>query len=252
MTGVQTCALPIFYARTAGFPGRSSTLGENQPLLENVTADCGGSGDPREIGRINHEGCSERIFYDPEWRHLNYDRSPRMISAHVLLERNRDLDFLVKKLTAREAVDWIIQGRTPEGKFEPLCFPSADFSGLLMQLGIVGELLPPAYDSARRGDFAPLGGGDAKLGEALYEKLDVQVKLWLDTCREIPTFIVNEAAGLDQAQDAHWFLSEHPELFGGWKQVGVAEFRAAMQQRYGVTYGARGEWTHLPGGSRRS
>jgi hypothetical protein len=244
---------PVFralYARTAGFPGRASTLGENRPLLENVAADFGGSGDPREIGRVNHECATERIFYDPEWRHLNYDRSPRMISAHLFLERNRDLGFLVRKLAPREAVDWLIQGRTPDGRFEPLCFANADFSGILSQLGVVGEHLPPAYESARKGDFAPLGGGDARLGEALFEKLDVQVKLWLDTCREIPVFMVNEAAGLDMAQDVHWLLAEHSELFGGWKQVSFDEFRAVMQQRYGVTYGSRGEWTHHPAAIR--
>ncbi len=71
-------AFRSLYARTAGFPGLKYVLAENQPLLENAAADFGGSGDPRGLGQMNHACCTERIFYDPEWHHLNYDRTPRM------------------------------------------------------------------------------------------------------------------------------------------------------------------------------
>src|SRR5437867_4648505 len=99
------------YARTGGFPGLKYVLSENQPLLENVAADFGGGGDPRQLGQVNHECFPERVFYDPEWSHLPYDRSPRMISTNIFLERNGDLGFLVKRISAREAIDWLILGK---------------------------------------------------------------------------------------------------------------------------------------------
>lgn len=239
------------YARTSGFPGLRLILSENDPLLENVAADYGGSGDPSSLGGVTHEYFRERIFYSPDWNHLQYDRSPRMISANVFLERNSALDFLVKRVSAREAIEWLIQGRTPDGRFEPLYNAHTDFSGLLMQLGVVGEKLVAAYDRALKGDFAPLGAGDEKLGQAVFEKFDVQVKLWLDNCRETPTYVVNGARGLELTQDVNWLLSEHPTAFGDWKHVRIEEFQKYMTDRYGVTYGHRGEWTHIQAVDRR-
>ena len=173
-----------------------------------------------------------------------------MISAHVLMERGERPEYLVRRISAREAVDWLVQGRAPDGTHQPLCNPFLDFVGVLSEKGIVGPALPPAYEAAQRGDFGPIGGGDARLGEAIYERLDVLVKLWLDTFREVPTFLLSAGAGIELAQDAVWLLSEYPDLFGGWKQVSIEEFRKWMRERYGVTYGARGEWTHLPAAVR--
>ena len=240
------------YARTGGFPGLRFVLHENHPLLENVMADFGGSGDPGKLGRITHEFFPERIFYDPAWNHLHYDRSSRRIAANVFLERNGELDFCVKRVSSREAIDWLLTGRTPDGKFEPLYNAYPDFSGLLMQLGVVGEKLREAYQEAQQGHYAPLGAGDAPLGEAIFDKLDVQVKLWLDNCRETPTYIVNGVYGLELTQDINWLLSQHSDSFGDWKHVTVEQFKAAMKERYGVTYSSRGEWSHISPEERRS
>src|SRR5262245_41473725 len=233
------------YARTSSFAGLPYVLSQNRPLLENVAADFGGSGDPALLGRVDHACFPERVFYDPEWGHLVYDASPRQIAINVFLERNPDLPFLVRRATAREAVDWLLMGRTPEGGFEPLHNTYPDFCGVLMDLGIVGDKLVPAYEQAQRGDYAALGGGDAALGELIYQRLDVVVKLWLDNCREVPTFVLNGAHGLDLTQDAAWLLSEFPTVFGGWKLVTVEEFRKHMGERYAVVYGRDGEWLHV-------
>ena len=69
------------YARTGGFPGLRFVLSENEPILENVTADFGGGGTIGKLGRITHDYFPERIFYDPTWGHLLYDRKSRPIAA---------------------------------------------------------------------------------------------------------------------------------------------------------------------------
>lgn len=231
------------YARTGGFPGLRFILAENEPLLENVAADFGGS--LATLGQVTHEYFPERLFYLPEAGHLNYDRAPRAITANVFLERNPGLDFCVKRVGPEEAIHWLLLGRTPQGKYEPLYNAYPDFSGLLMERGVVGEKLAQAFEAAKAGDPAPLGAGDATLGAAIFDKLEAQVRLWLAMCREVPTYIVNGAPGLEITQDINWLLSEHPDAFGDWSHVTVGEFQAFMRDRYGVTYGPRGEWTHV-------
>lgn len=194
---------------------------------------------------MTHDYFPERLFYDPEWGHIRYDRTPRVIVANVFLERNPGLDFCVKRVEAEEAIRWLVFGRTPSGKFEPLYNAYPDFSGLLMEHGVVGEKLIEAYERAKMGDFTLLGSGDTTIGGAIFDKLDAQVKLWVENCREIPTYIVNGAPGLEITQDVNWLLSEHPGAFGDWKHVTVEMFKESMYETYGVTYGDRGEWTHI-------
>ena len=55
----------------------------------------------------------------------------RPISAHVFLERNADLDFFAKRVSAKEAVEYLLVGRTPSGKYEPMYNAYPDFSGFL-------------------------------------------------------------------------------------------------------------------------
>lgn len=233
------------YARTGGFPGLKFVLAENEPILENVTADFGGGRSMDALGRITHDYFPERIFYDPTWGHLLYDRTSRPIAANVFLERNPSLDFCVKKVGADEAMRWLLIGRTPGGKYEPLYNAYPDFSGLLMGFGIVGDKLVDAAAAAERGDFGPIGKGNATLGRAIYDKLKAQLTLWRKNCAEVPTYIVNGAAGLEMTQDMNWLLSEHPEAFGDWSKVTSAQFQAYMGERYGVTYSGRGAWTHI-------
>lgn len=248
----------MMYARTGGFPGLRFILSENQPLLENATADFGGSGNPDNLGHVTHDYFPERLFYDPAWNHLLYDRRPRKITANVFLERNAKLDFVVKRVPAEEASRWLLLGRTPDGKFEPLYNAYPDFSGLLMHYGVVGDKLLDAYDAAKKGNVSKLANGDAVVGQAIFEKLDIQVRLWLDNCRDIPTYIVNGAPGLEFTQDMNWLLSEHPEAFGdpsdpnGWRHVTYDDFVNYMRETYGVTYGARGAWSHISDAERRS
>jgi hypothetical protein len=238
------------YARTGGFPGLKFVLSENEPILENVTADFGGGGTIDRLGRITHDYFPERIFYDPTWGHLLYDRKSRRIAANVFLERNPNLDFCVKRVGPDEALRWLLIGRTPGGKYEPLYNAYPDFSGLLMTSGVVGEKLVEAVRAAERGDLNPLGKGDATLGRAIYDKLRIQLDLWRQNCGDVPTYIVNGAAGLEMTQDMNWLLSEHPDAFGDWKRVTTTDFQAYMRDRYGVTYNDRGAWTHISAAQR--
>ena len=238
------------YARTGGFPGLKFVLAENTPILENVTADFGGARSIDQLGRITHDYFPERIFYDPTWGHLLYDRTSRPIEANVFLERNPNLDFCVKRVPADEAMQWLLIGRTPGGKYEPLYNAYPDFSGLLMTYGIVGDKLVEAVKAAERGDVSKLGRGDNTLGRAIYDKLKAQLDLWRKNCSEVPTYIVNGAAGLEMTQDINWLLSEHPDAFGDWKKVSTAQFQAHMGERYGVTYNDRGSWTHITAAQR--
>src|SRR2546427_2148819 len=238
------------YARTGGFPGLKFVLSENEPILENVTADFGGGGTIDKLGRITHDYFPERIFYDPIWGHLLYDRKSRRIAANVFLERNPSLDFCVKRVGPDEALKWLLIGRTPSGEHEPLYNAYPDFSRLLMSNGVVGDKLVEAVRAAERGDLAPLGKGDATLGRAIYDKLKIQLDLWRKNCDDVPTYIVNGAAGLELTQDMNWLLSEHPDAFGDWKKVTTPDFQRYMRERYAVTYSGRGAWTHITAAER--
>ncbi len=233
------------YARTGGFPGLRFVLAENEPLLENACADLGAAGTWEKLGRVTHDYFPERLFYDPAWGHMLYDRTPRAISANVFLERDRSLDFCVKRVAVHEAVDWLLKGRTPAGKYEPLYNAYPDFSGLLMQYGIVGDRLITAYQEARQGHPAALAQGNNEIGRALYDKLHLQVELWTKHCQDVPVFIVNGAPGLEITQDINWYLSEYPEFLAEGEQMSTEQFKDLMHGRYGVTYGHKGEWTHV-------
>jgi hypothetical protein len=233
------------YARTGGFPGLGFVLLENEPLLENAASDFGAAGNWENLGRVTHDYFPERIFYDPAWDHMCYDRTPRRITANVFLERDPSLDFCVKRVGAEEAVDWLLKGRTPQGAYEPLYNAYPDFSGLLMTYGIVGDKLIQAYREAQSGNPAALAKGSAELGRAIYDKLDIQVKLWLRHCTEVPTYIVNGAPGLEITQDINWYLSEYPDFISGGQKMSTEEFKQLMNSRYGATYDEKGRWTHV-------
>ncbi len=233
------------YARTGGFPGLRFVLAENAPLLENACADFGAAGDPGKLGRVTHDYFPERLFYDPDWNHMLYDRSPRQITANVFLERDRSLDFIVKRVTPAEGVNWLLKGRTPQGKYEPLYNAYPDFSGLLITYGVVGDKLVEAYEAAKAGNSGALANGHEEIGRALFDKLHIQVSLWLAHMADVPTFIVNGAPGLEITQDANWFLSEYPDFFDSRPLLTTAEFKELMRERYGVTYGDCGQWTHI-------
>jgi hypothetical protein len=233
------------YARTGGFPGLRFVLAENTPLLENAAADFGAAASWDKLGRVTHDYFPERLFYDPVWDQLVYDRTPRPVTANVFLERDPSLPFCVKRVAPQEAVEWLLKGRTPAGKYEPLYNAYPDFSGLLMSYGVVGDKLIAAYEAARHGAPEGLAAGDAEIGRALLDKLDVQVRLWLEHATAVATFIVNGAPGLEITQDINWYLSEYPAFLAPGDAMSTEAFKALMGERYGVTYSARGRWTHV-------
>lgn len=235
----------MLYARTGGFPGLGFVLLENEPLLENAAVDLGAAGSWEKLGRVTHDYFPERIFYDPEWNHMCYDRSPKPISANVFLERDPSLDFCIKRVGPEEAVEWLLKGRTPAGTYEPLYNAYPDFSGLLMSYGIVGDKLILAYRAAQAGNTAALAQGSEEIGRALFDKLDIQVKLWLKHCTDVPTYIVNGAPGLEITQDINWYLSEYPDFVAVGQKMSTEEFERLMHERYGATYGERGRWSHV-------
>jgi hypothetical protein len=240
------------WVRTSGFPGIRHVLAENAPALENARADFGGSGIVAELGAVNHACATERMIYEPSWGHLLIDPTSKRIGLNALLERNRTTEQIARRLTPREAVDWLLSGTDLAGSPEPLCNPSLDYVRILQQSGVTGQKLSEAYEAARGGDHAALGAGDARLGELIFDRLDVHVKLWLDFSREIPTWLVNGAFGLEITQDVFWMLSQLPELFPEGRPVTQDQFRALMKDRYAVTYGPSGEWMHITPSERRN
>ena len=92
---------------------------------------------------------------------------------------------------------WLLIGRTPGGKYEPLYNAYPDFSGLLMTYGIVGDKLVEAVKAAEHGDLARLGKGDATLGRAIYDKLKIQLDLWREELRPGAHLHRERAAGLE-------------------------------------------------------
>ena len=115
----------------------------------------------------------------------------------------------------------------------------------MIEYGVVGDALIPAYEEARKGSHGALAGGDPEVGRALFDKLDCQVKLWLMHTEEVPTFIVNGAPGLEITQDINWYLSEYPDCVDIDNEMSTDKFKEMMNERYGVTYDAAGRWTHI-------
>ncbi|MGE4596125.1 MAG: hypothetical protein AAEA79_04105 [Nitrososphaerales archaeon] len=120
-----------------------------------------------------------------------------------------------------------------------------DFSGFLMEHGIIGPKLVEAYAKAKAGDYSVIGAGNASTGKAVFEKLDIQLQLWEKSCEVTPPFIVNGAPGLFITQDVNWLLSEMPDIFDNWKHVTLDDYKTFMEKEFGVTYGPKGEWTHI-------
>jgi hypothetical protein len=87
-----------FYMRSRGMLSRSLILSENEPIIENATADYGAAGDRESLGRSMHEFPHERLFYDPDWDNYYSDRDVHRISTLLLLEADEELDFAVRRL----------------------------------------------------------------------------------------------------------------------------------------------------------
>ena len=94
----------FFYVRSRNLLSRDLVLAETEPILENATADYGAGGSRDSLGRVTHQYPDERLFYDPDSDTYYCDRDVHQIGIVVMLERDTEYDFAVRRLTP-DAVD---------------------------------------------------------------------------------------------------------------------------------------------------
>ena len=234
-----------FYMRSRGLLSRDLILSENEPIIENATADYGAAGERGTLGQTTHEFPHERLFYDPDWDNFHADRDVHRITALVLLEQDEDLDFVVRHVSRQNALEYIMRGRGKDGRQCPFYNDYTDVSGLLMAQGIVGDRFIQAYKAARKGDVAALMNGDEALGRFVLDRLSVQVEVWQLFVSDVPVFVVNGIHGLDLTQDVIWMASEHTEFVRRGQEKSAATIREVMEQRDGVFYDVAGNWARL-------
>ncbi len=232
----------FFYMRSRGLRSRSLILAESEPILENATADYGAGGDPAALGSTTHCYPDERLFYDPDTDIFYCDRDVHQIGTVVFLENDEDLDFSVRRLKPTEAMDYLLRGRAPGGRFQPFYNDYTDLSGLLVSQNVVGDRLQPAYDAARKGDVAALMNGDTELGRVVLDRLDSQLEIWRLFLSDLPVYVVNTLGGGDLIQDIHWAVSENPELLKPGREFTRAEFADWIGKHHEVHYDDEGNW----------
>jgi hypothetical protein len=233
-----------FYMRTRDLLGRDLILSENEPIIENATADYGAAGTREALGRTTHDFPDERMFYDPDWDNYYADRDVHRIAALVLFEHDFDLDFAVRRLNAKEALETIMKGGVSPGeKALPFYTDYTDVSGLLMSQGVVGDRLLDAYKAALGGDVAALMNGDEALGRVLLDRMRTQLDIWKLFLADVPTFVVNTIYGKDITQDICWYLSEFPNFLKAGAEKTAADFRKVIEQKLKVRYDESGSWS---------
>jgi len=232
-----------FYMRSRGLLSRDLILSENEPIVENATADYGASGVREHLGRTVHEYPHERLFYDPDWDNYYADRDVHRISALVLLENDDDLDFAIRRIAPKDALDYIMRGSVAEDfGAQPFYNDCTDVSGLLIAQGVTGDRLLDAYKAAKRGDVAALMNGDEALGRVLLDRLKSQIEVWKLFLHDVPIYVVNGVHGGDLTQDMNWFASQFPDFLKKGQEKSAADFRKLMQTRYDVSYDDEGDW----------
>ena len=231
-----------FYMRTRGMLSRSLILSENEPIIENATADYGAAGDRESLGRCMHDFPQERLFYDPDWDNYYSDRDVHRISALVLLESDEDLDFAVRRLSPKQALEYIMRGQTPTGDWHPFYNDYTDVSGLLIGQGVVGDRLLTAYQAALKGDEAALMNGDEALGRVVLDRLKAQIEVWELFLKDVPVFVVNTIHGRDLTQDVSWHCSESTDFLKPGKEKSASEMRELLAQKFQIEYGDDGNW----------
>jgi hypothetical protein len=232
-----------FYMRTRDLLGRDLILSENEPIIENATADYGAAGSREALGRTTHDFPDERMFYDPDWDNYYADRDVHRIAALVLFERDSELDFAVRRISAKEALDTIMKGGVSAGERAlPFYTDYTDVSGLLMSQGVVGDRLLDAYKAAQGGDVAALMNGDEALGRVVLDRMRTQLDIWKLFLADIPTFVVNAVHGNDITQDICWYLSEFPDFLKAGAEKTAADFRKLIEQKFKVRYDDGGTW----------
>ena len=234
-----------FYMASRTMLSRSLILSENEPIIENATADYGAAGRREDLGATTHDYPHERVFYDPDWDNFHADKDVHRISALMLLEHDEDLDFAVRRVSPRHAREYLLKGRSPEGKYQPFYNDYTDMSSLLIGQGVVGDRLIEAYRAAKAGDVAALMNGDAELGRVILDRLRTQLEIWELLLVDVPVFVVNTTSGGDIIHDMIWYLSEFPDFLKKGKEKSVVEFRRLMETRYKVIYDEDGNWESL-------
>jgi hypothetical protein len=231
-----------FYMRTRDMLSRSLILSENEPIIENATADYGAAGDRESLGRCMHDFPQERLFYDPDWDNYYSDRDVHRISALVLLESDEDLDFAVRRLSPKDALEYIMRGRTPGGEWHPFYNDYTDVSGLLIGQGVVGDRLLDAYQAGLKGDEAALMNGDEALGRVVLDRLKAQIEVWKLFLKDVPVFVVNTIHGSHLTQDINWYCSESPDFLKPGKEKSLSEMRELLAQKFEIDYDDDGNW----------
>ncbi|MFQ5477151.1 MAG: hypothetical protein ACE5E4_00880 [Candidatus Binatia bacterium] len=233
----------FFYLRSRGLASRDLILAENEPFVENATADYGASANAGVLGQCTHDYPHERIFYDPDWDNFYCDRDVHPVSALILLEHDEELDFAVRRVKPAEAMEFILRGRGPLGSDQPFYSDYTDLSGLLISRGVVGDRLLEAYEAAKRGDVAALMNGDEALGAIVLDRLERMVHIYEHLLADLPVFVVNTMHGDDLVQDINWYVSEHPDFLKPAREKSESELRKLMKDQFGVTYDEAGAWT---------
>lgn len=234
-----------FYLRSRDLLSRDLVLAENEPIIENSTADYGASGEREALGRATHQYPHERLFYDPDWDIFHSDREVHRISAVFLLENDADLDFAIRHVSRKDALEFILRGRTPDGGHQPFYTDYTDVSGLLISQSIVGDRLLEAYKAARKGDVAALMNGDEALGAFVLDRLQAQIDIWELFLADVPTFVINTTHGRDLTHDILWLASEFPALLRAGQEKSATDLRNTMETKYKVLYDEGGNWAEL-------
>jgi len=234
-----------FYMRSRKMFSRGLVLSENEPIIENATADYGASGLRESLGRSIHEYPHERLFYDPDWDNYYCDREVHRISVLLLLEHDEDLDFAIRHVSRKDALEFIMRGRTPSGEHHPFYNDYTDVSGLLIGQGVVGDRLLEAYKAAKKGDVAALMNGDEALGGFVLDRLSAQIEVWELFLADIPAFVVNTVHGHDLTQDMLWYASEFDDFLRAGHERSAADFKKLMETKFKVRYDDAGNWAEL-------
>ena len=235
-----------FYVRTRGLLSRDLILSENEPIIENATADYGALGTHEALGRTAHEYPHERLFYDPDWDNYHSDRDVHRISCVVLLQADPDLDYAIRRISPKDALECVMRGSiSDDPSAHPFFNDYTDLAGLLMSQGVTGDRLLAAYKTAKKGDVAALMNGDEALGRVVLDRLNAQIEIWSLFLKDLPVFVLNTIHGRDLTHDIAWYASEKPEFVKQGKEKTALECRKLMETTFDVTYDDAGNWSHI-------
>lgn len=235
----------FFYMRSRGLLSRGLVLAEGEPIVENATADYGSDGCRDALGRVTHGYPDERIFLDPDVDTFYCDRDVHGIATVILLEDDKELDYAIRRLSPKEALEAVFRGGSSADAQQPFFNDYTDISGLLISQGVLGDRVLEAYAQAKKGDVAALMNGDAELGRVVLDRIQAQIDVWRLFLSDIPVYVINNVHGECQTQDLIWYASQNPDFLKPRKEKTGAEFAELMEKSYGVHYDKKGNWSQL-------